>query len=187
MNKTKLLLVLLVSAAIKYLLLPLLDWQSMLRSDIEASNSMLQKSLSLKERMPKYREQEQYLESLNNEHLQRLFVKSQNTQLSIQQAIQKSLDDAKLTQDRFEWLLDVPGDIHQYMATVSVKGELQDLIEWHLGLMEQPRWMFINEWSIRRLNNRDDDIAAFQGDLTITVFATEQSAIKKEEVDESVQ
>lgn len=171
MNRSVLIAVLLILAGLRFIVVPVVAWQDEWRSRIESKQARYHKSQQIINDSESYLQLGAQLLQINAAQMNGLFVQSDTIQLDIQQRVDQSLKGFELQRRNFEWVLDLPGDVHQYVAKMTLEGDVQDLMAWQLKLLQAEPWMHLNTINIRRRSNRENDVLRFQGDVTLTAFA----------------
>jgi hypothetical protein len=168
-SRKKVLLVLMsLLVSIKFILQPILDWQDeeMLRLNIEQRR--IHKLTNASQRLPQLELQLVALRDNVSDH-KRLFFEwqpSERFKLEKQQLIEGLLSRMGLDVQRLGWGEPIEyagGQVIQYRAELEIKGELPDMIKWHVELEKLMPIIQVNYFSFRKVKgygNRANNISA---------------------------
>lgn len=181
MNNRPLLISLLVIVAVaRFGVSPWVEWQSEQTEYIERLRQQAAKADQLIAQQSDYQKAAATLSEANRLASRQMFLAADNTKLVMQQHLEASLKQHNLSLTRFDWVLNASGDIERHVAVVALEGKLEALQAWQMEMSKNTPWWYVNEWRIRRANSRDNDISRFQGDITLSAFATKLGVVNAE-------
>lgn len=172
-NKRKLMLsVLAVLLIVRFVVVPIFDWQQQQIAQIASQSKKLAKVNRVIDRLPQISQALQNLQQ-SNQALQSHYYKSASLQafkLQGQQQIERLFKVHNLQVKNFNWVTDIPGTITQLRARISFSGKTKDLAMLQLALARQTKLLDIGQWTLRIKRMNDHSLGDVTGNFLLTAY-----------------
>ena len=174
LSRTNLTSALVALITIKFIVVPLLDWQSDLVNELDAKSRRLTKLVVVVEAESLYEQQLAKLyEQISNAN-SFFYPDSAQTKLKIQMEIENVFDTHSVKIDGFNWILDDEKPVRALRASIRYSGQVDDIIKTFWALARLPQIVRQVAW-----RQRIDGVkAAFKqsgsGDLTLEFYASSE-------------
>jgi len=178
MKHKQLLWLLFILITIKFIILPVYDWQNTIISDNNAnylrlakSNLVIEQLEQVKASVNTMRARKMELETLFFEH------KNPNTfQLEQQQWLEKIFEGNNLEVRNIGWSVPLPiqeWQLVQYGVQVSFSGNIINLIKVEELLESQEKWIDVSQFNFRFNKKRPERLQATSGRVTLNFYMRE--------------
>lgn len=172
-NKRKLMLgVLGLLILIRFILIPVFDWQQEQINEINEKEQRLSKTDNIITRLPYVNAASDKLKKSNSKLQERYFNQpSLNTfKLQLQQKIEKLFSEHNLKVTNFNWVIEIPGEITQVRAKISFEGTTKDFAELQLNIAQLPKLLEIAQWTLHVKRMNANSLGKVKGDILITAY-----------------
>lgn len=170
-----LILFLLALLSLKFLLIPMLEWQNDIVWELSQNSKRLSRSLNAINNIQK---NEQHLEELENinKKVEALFYPysdSSSFQLEKQQWLEKMVSELGLTVTNIGWsyvadVVDVPA--RRYRLDIGLSGPTSKIPELFLVLESQQQWIQVYQFSFSFAGQEGSDLGKVSGNVEVVFF-----------------
>lgn len=168
-------ILLIILLSLKFIIVPVFQWQETLIWDVFQSNKRLVKSQNAIEKIGENQTQKKLLES-SDLSLASLFYPQQNEpdfKLAQQQWLEKLVSQHNLKLTNIGWLnsatlLDKP--VTKHSLSLNVEGETFALPSFHLALMNNSQWLDITSFSLNLTGQNVNSLGRFKGTMEIVFY-----------------
>jgi len=180
LSKKFLLPLLFTLIGLKFLILPIIEWQAEKVASIKVKNLQLAKIAyaSSGQLVSNSAKQDLLSEVVSAERY--FFVDSDSTKIDIQRAVEAAFVDAGLVVTRFVWLVDADGPIRVLRAGIYFTGNTQQMMRAFWELLSWPQATRQLEWNQQMKSSGPEDCCSTFGNLTLEFYATKRSVSPKE-------
>lgn len=177
LSQQKLLMIAAILAALRFVVVPLFDWQAAQLEQLQVATAQLERAIRLKNSAPAQAEQLQQLESAKAELLKEYPVATQSAQfrLQMQQQLQQQFTATGLQVSLFEWLSqeNIQNDmLERHYASVDVTGNPALLMQVFSQELARKPWLKVKELRLRQRSGAP--IGETSAELTIELTALRQ-------------
>ena len=173
LSRNSLIFILLALIALRFFVLPLVDWQQSKISDLRSKQSQLSKTIDLVNSQSDYQQLALKLKA-EKSNLAPLFYKdSDETRLQIQKDIEYVFTTRKLPIERFNWVLDDRADsgLRTLRVLVGFNGQLDAVMKVLLDMSKHEKIARQVEWRQSLTKNRESDVGLSRGHVTLEFYA----------------
>ena len=171
MTQRNLLVVLGILVGLKFLLLPLIDWQNDTVQMLKIKRLQLAKIADISSNEVAYNNRlEQYRSNLK-EAEKYFFIDDASTRLTFQKKLEQTFQSNGLIITRFNWLLDSPGPVRVLRATVYFSGNARQMMGAFWELSSWPQVVNQLEWQQQMKSSGPEDCCSTYGNLTVQFYA----------------
>ena len=173
LNRNGLIFILVLLIAIRFAVLPLLDWQQTRISEIRSKQAQLGKTIDLVNSYGDYQLLASKLKTEKSKLAPLFYEDSDDTRLQIQKDIEKVFSDHNLTIERFNWVLDVrvESGLRTLRVLVGFNGQLDDVMKTLLDISSHKKIARQVEWRQNLTKTRETDVGRSKGHVTLEFFA----------------
>jgi len=157
---------------IKFVIIPILDWQQEQITKIQVMSKRLTKVEQVLERLPTIKVA---LKSVQEENslLQEKYYNntSINTfKLQLQQQIERLFEQHNLTVKNFNWVLGVKGKLDQERANISFRGKTKDFALLQIAIARLPKLINTAQWTLHIKKMNDESLGEANGTLILIAY-----------------
>ena len=173
LNRNGLIVILVALIALRFAVLPLLDWQQSRISDIRSKQVQLGKTLDLVNSYSDYRQLALKLKADKNELASLFYEDSDVVRLQIQKDIEQVFSEHNLTIERFNWVLDDRADsgLRTLRVLVGFNGQLDGVMKTLLDISKHNKIARQVEWRQNLTKSRETDVGRSRGHVTLEFYA----------------
>ena len=173
LNRNGLIFILVVLIALRFAVLPLLDWQQSRISEIRGKQVQLGKTIDLVNSYSDYQQMALELKAEKSKLAPFFYKDSDDTRLQIQKDIEQVLSDHNLTIERFNWVLDNRADsgLRTLRVLVGFNGQLDAVMTVLLDISKHRKVARQVEWRQNLTKNRKTDVGQSRGHVTLEFYA----------------
>ena len=172
LNRKLMIGLLIALLVIKFVLVPIFDWQQEKISQIEITEQRLIKTQKVIERLPLIEEAFEKLQQQTTKQQALLFKEPtlNNFKLKLQQNIESHFAEHALKVNNFSWVAELPEQISEARAEVSFDGQMKDFATLQLAIARLPQILNILQWQIRVDRMDDESLGKVNGKLLIAAY-----------------
>jgi hypothetical protein len=172
-NRNGLIFILVALIALRFAVLPLLDWQQSRISEIRSKQVQLGKTIDLVNSYSDYQQLALKLKAEKSKLAPLFYADSDDTRLQIQKDIEQVLGDHNLTIERFNWVLDDRADsgLRTLRVLVGFNGQLDTVMKVLLEISKHRKVARQVEWRQNITKNRETDVGQSRGHVTLEFYA----------------
>lgn len=172
-NRNGLIFILVALIALRFAVLPLLDWQQSRISEIRSKQVQLSKTIDLVNSYSDYQQLALKLKAEKSKLAPLFYADSDDTRLQIQKDIEQVLSDHNLTIERFNWVLDDRADsgLRTLRVLVGFNGQLDTVMKVLLEISKHRKVARQVEWRQNITKNRETDVGQSRGHVTLEFYA----------------
>ena len=176
-SQKNLLLVLGVLVTVKFMLLPLLEWQHLELQELKAKIYKLQKMDHIIENAPKNEEQLRELAAKIDTLSPYFYSNSDKVKLEIQDDIEKIFSSNNVAIERFSWIsgASISEEIVPLRVLVGFMGETRDVFRALILISNHSRVSKHVEWRNRITGDADNYLGRSRGHITLEFYARDHS------------
>lgn len=176
LNQQKLLVVVLILATIRFVLLPVLEWQAQKREQLQVTSQQLERAIRLKNSAPEQESQLAKLQQLTSTALSLYPNANQNTQfrLNIQQQLEQQLTGQGLEVNLFDWLAqqtELNGSIERYQIRMVLQGQPQQIMAAYMHVLINKPWLKVQDIQLRNIMGSHQPTTTATIDLEVIALA----------------
>lgn len=173
LNRNGLIFILVLLIALRFAVLPLLDWQQTRISEIRSKQAQLGKTIDLVNSYVDYQLLASKLKTEKSKLAPLFYEDSDDTRLQIQKDIEKVFSDHNLTIERFNWVLDVREEsgLRTLRVLVGFNGQLDGVMKTLLDISSHKKIARQVEWRQNLTKIRETDVGRSKGHVTLEFFA----------------
>ncbi|WP_286271768.1 hypothetical protein [Thalassotalea hakodatensis] len=171
-NRKNLLLVVALLAAIRFIVVPVFDWQQENIDDITAKATRLNKAENVIARKETLAVSLTDVEKINErtKTLYHSFSSTNEMKLSLQQQVEKKFSQHKVKIKNFTWPNELEGDIKELRAKIFFEGDTNDIALLHMDLSDQATFFNIVEWTIYIRRMKENSLGEASGSLVFSAY-----------------
>ncbi|MDO6426501.1 hypothetical protein Q4489_05720 [Thalassotalea sp. 1_MG-2023] len=171
-TRKNLLLIVALLAVIRFVIVPIFEWQEEKIDDIDAKITRLDKAENVINRQAKLTTLLSDVQQSNEETevLYHNFTSTNAMKLSLQQQVEKIFSQHSVKIKNFTWPNELPGNITELRAKVFFDGNTKDLAKLHLALSAQTKLFNIAEWTIHIRKMKEDSLGVASGSLVFSAY-----------------
>lgn len=171
-EKAPLLLVLIALVTVKFVIVPIFEWQDEKLVEIQTKERQLSKTISVIDREPLVNDA---LALVKKSTLKQLdFYYSEPSMDAFKLVAQQNIESIFLTQDlkvtNFNWANEIEGDISEVRAKVSFEGRTKDLASLQLELTLFDKLFNVPQFNIYVERMKTDSLGKARGTMTIVLY-----------------
>ena len=171
LTKNRLLLILSILLASKFILLPLFAWQDQNMMLLNGKYRQYQKLKFIVDKGELYESQLAEIKRTRLGVKDSFYVDSGSLRLTIQKDIEKIFETSELTGAGFNWILDTPGDIRTLRAQVLFDGTQEHMIKALWGIARSEKIMRQISWRQQMQSFKSNELGAAKGRITLQFYA----------------
>ena len=172
-SRHNLFLLLLLLAGLRFVLVPLLQWQSEMIADIRGQAQQLNKLQALVESRVTLEAIQDQLNGFIVEAREDFFVSDESTKLRIQRQIEEVLSAHEVDMDRFRWVSDEDSaSIRTLRASIRYEGETASVVKVFWNLARLPQIVRQVGWTQRIIAQRNN-LGRSSGEIILEFYAQE--------------
>ena len=173
LNRNALIFILVALIALRFAVLPLLDWQQSRISEIRSKQIQLGKTIDLVNSYSDYQQLALKLKAEKSKLAVLFYVDDDDTRLQIQKDIEQVFIDNNLPIERFNWLLDNRADsgLRTLRILVGFNGQLDAVMKVLLDISKHRKLARQVEWRQNLTKNRETDVGQSRGHVTLEFYA----------------
>jgi Tfp pilus assembly protein PilO len=175
-NQTQLLILLLAILAVKFVILPTIDWQDATIAKLSTLNKRLDKSIGFINQLPQMQLQQQQLA----EHLTDLkseidsYQDLSGYQLNKQQAIEKLFADHRIDIKSFNWRDVIKTEQGaQLKLMIQYSGHLKDFLALHMQISELNRSVVVENLGLNIRGQDSNTMGVISGNIVLVFLPVE--------------
>ncbi len=170
---------------IRFIVVPVFDWQTEKITEITANKNKLTKAEQVISRIPKIEHELAKIKLSNGALELRYFNETSLSafKLQLQQKIERLFSQHNMKVKNFNWVAELPGDVTQERANISFEGNLKDIALLQLALANLPKLFNIGQWSFQIKKMNENSLGNVRGRMLLVaynVIAEEKAAKPKE-------
>lgn len=173
LNRNGLILILIALIALRFAVLPLVDWQQSKISDIRSKQVQLVKTIDLVNSHSDYQQLALKLKSEKDNLASLFYEDTDDSKLQIQKDIEQVFSVHNVTIERFNWVLDDRADsgLRTLRVLVGFKGQLDGVMKTLLDISAHKKIARQVEWRQNLTKNRETDVGQSKGHVTLEFYA----------------
>jgi hypothetical protein len=172
-SRHNLVLLLVLLAGSRFVLVPFLQWQSEIITDIRGKAQHLNKLQALIENQGKFKAIQDQLNSTIKQTREDFFVSDESTKLRIQRQVEDVLSTHEVNMDRFRWVFDQKSaSVRTLRASIRYEGETAAIIKVFWNLTRLPQIVRQVDWK-QRIKAQRDSLGRSSGEITLEFYAVE--------------
>lgn len=170
-TQKNLLLLLLALTVTKFFLMPLIEWQSTQREQLERKFRQQDKISQTIESVDLYRDELISLNAKLQGASQYFYVDSDRTKLEVQKDIEAIFLENDLTIKGYNWVIDSEGAVRTLRVSVRFSGSIDSMIRtfWKFGRM--PRLIRVIDWEQRTNQSAGKGLGLTNGRVTLEAYS----------------
>ena len=174
-HKTLLLSVLGVLLLVRFVLLPVYEWQQGQVTELANTLERLNDVDALLDLEDEIQSQRRALKTIEG-NLQDMFfdIETQN-KTSIQKKVEELFSQYNVEIETITWVFEHSHDynINEYWLEVAIKGDLKDVVKFNASLINQRPNIYVKQMNLRRQRSNQESIEQVQGKITLSMFFTQ--------------
>jgi uncharacterized protein (DUF934 family) len=172
-DRNYLIFILVALIALRFAVLPILEWQQSRISEIRSKQVQLGKTIDLVNSYSDYQQMALELKAEKSKLAPLFYEDSDDTRLQIQKDIEQVLNDHNLTIERFNWVLDDRSDsgLRTLRVLVGFNGQLDAVMRVLLDISKHRKVARQVEWRQNLTKNRKTDVGQSRGHVTLEFYA----------------
>jgi hypothetical protein len=188
LSRDGLIFILIALIALRFAVLPLLDWQQTRISEIRSKQAQLGKTIDLVNSYVDYQLLASKLKTEKSKLAPLFYEDSDDTRLQIQKDIEKVFSDHNLTIERFNWVLDVREEsgLRTLRVLVGFNGQLDGVMKTLLDISSHKKIARQVEWRQNLTKIRETDVGRSKGHVTLEFFAFNSLQLSLEQKQDGV-
>ena len=173
LNRDGLIFILIALIALRFGVLPLVDWQQSKIADIQSKQVQLVKTFGLVNSRSDYQQLALKLQSEKGNLAPLFYEDADDSRLQIQKDIEQVFSVHNLTIERFNWVLDDRADsgLRTLRVLVGFDGQLDGVMKTLLDISAHKKIARQVEWRQNLTKNRETDIGQSKGHVTLEFYA----------------
>jgi len=173
LSRNSLIFILVALIALRFAVLPLLDWQQSRITDVRSKQVQLVKTIDLINSQGDYEGLALQLEADRNKLAPLFYVDSDDTTLQIQKDIEMLFSEHDVVIERFNWVLDDRADsgLRTVRVLVGFNGQLDAVMRVLLNISKHRKIVRQVEWRQSFIKNRESDVGQSKGHVTLEAYA----------------
>jgi hypothetical protein len=170
-RQSALLIALGILLATRFLVLPILSWQSEQIELLESQGRQLDKTLEIADRYDEYQGQLRDLEASVSAAAAYFYADDDDLKVRVQRDLEGYFDKHNIEIRGFNWTLDEKGSVRQLRAVIKFKGAVKDAITLHWDLARS-RMIIKEVQSVHRITQPPSgSLGVLDGEVTLTLYA----------------
>ena len=170
-SKGNLLLVAAALAAFKFMLLPLLSWQSAKVAELSLKSVHHHKISEIVMDQSAYKTSAERSKSRVSGAAQRFYADDSQTKLLIQKEVEKVFELNQLEINGFDWVIDSTDSLRVLRAKVFFSGSTEYMIRTFWDLSRLPRWVSQVESNQQIKRFSENSLGLTKGNVTLEFYA----------------
>ncbi len=172
-DRNYLIFILVALIALRFAVLPILEWQQSRISEIRSKQVQLGKTIDLVNSYSDYQQMALELKAEKSKLAPLFYEDGDDTRLQIQKDIEQVLIDHNLTIERFNWVLDDRADsgLRTLRVLVGFNGQLDAVMRVLLDISKHRRVARQVEWRQNLTKSRKTDVGQSRGHVTLEFYA----------------
>jgi hypothetical protein len=173
LNRNSLILILVALIALRFAVLPLLDWQQSRISEIRTKQVQLGKTIDLVNSQRTYQQLAAELNAEKDKLAPLFYVDSDGARLQIQKDIEQVFGNYNVPIERFNWVLDDRADsgLRTLRVLVGFNGQWDAVMKVLLDMSNHSKIARQVEWRQSLTKNRESDVGRSRGHVTLEFYA----------------
>lgn len=173
LNRNRLIFILVALIALRFAVLPLLDWQQSRISEIRTKQVQLGKTIDLVNSQRTYHQLAVELNAEKDKLAPLFYVDSDGARLQIQKDIEQVFGNHNVPIERFNWVLDDRADsgLRTLRVLVGFNGQLVSVMKVLLDISKHERISRQVEWRQYLTKSRENDVGQSKGHVTLEFYA----------------
>ena len=173
LNRDGLIFILIALIALRFAVLPLVDWQQSKIADIQSKQVQLGKTIDLVNSLSDYQQLALKLQSEKGNLAPLFYEDTDDSRLQIQKDIEQVFSDHNLRIERFNWVLDDRADsgLRTLRVLVGFDGQLDGVMKTMLNISAHKKIARQVEWRQNLTKNRETDVGQSKGHVTLEFYA----------------
>jgi len=173
LSRNSLIFILVALIALRFAVLPLLDWQQSRISEIQSKQVQLGKTIDLVNSYSDYQELALKLKAEKAKLAPLFYVDDDGARLLIQKDIEQIFSDHDVPIERFNWVLDQREDsgLRKLRVLVGFNGQLLAVMRVLLDISKHGKVARQVEWRQNLSNKRETGVGQSRGHVTLEFFA----------------
>lgn len=173
LNRDGLIFILIALIALRFAVLPLVDWQQSKIADIQSKQVQLVKTFDLVNSRSDYQQLALKLQSEKGNLAPLFYEDTDDSRLQIQKDIEQVFSVHNLTIERFNWVLDDRADsgLRTLRVLVGFDGQLDGVMKTMLNISAHKKIARQVEWRQNLTKNRETDVGQSKGHVTLEFYA----------------
>lgn len=175
MNKSLLLGLLGCLIVIRFILIPVFQWQNDTVSSLDRTLSKIIEMDALLEQRDAINEGITQLAPFEQQINSLYFDVDEDSKISVQQAIEKKLSTHNITIKSIGWVYENISDEQEHWLDISLSGQLTDIVKFQHSLSEATPRIYVQSTKLRRLRSNQQTIDNVRGNIVLKIFFKKQS------------
>lgn len=154
---------------IRFILVPILEWQQTQIDSIKSKELQLSKTNHVIDNVAEMNEALQRLTNSNQEKQVRYFEQTSTNafKLQLQQQVESLFSQYELKITNFSWVTDLPGQISQARAKISFEGSTVSFAKVQIAISQLPKFLNIAQWDLRIVGMNDNKLGKANGSIVL--------------------
>ena len=172
-NNRKIMIAVLVALLLmRFLVVPVFDWQAGKIAIITSNENQLSKSKQVITRIPLIKSELEIIQLSNAQLKSRYFNESSlnDFKLQLQQQIELLFSQHNMQIKNFNWVAEIPGDVTEERASIVFDGSLKDVTLLQLAIARLPKLFNIGQWSFQVKNMNKNTLGNVRGQMLIIAY-----------------
>lgn len=171
-EKAPLLLVLIALVAVKFIIVPIIEWQDEKLVEIQTKERQLSKTISVIDREPLVNDALALVKNRTSKQLNFYYAEPSMDafKLVAQQNIESVFLKQELKVTNFNWTNEIEGDISEVRAKVSFEGRTKDLASLQLELALFDKLINVPQFNVYVERMRTDSLGKARGTMTLVLY-----------------
>lgn len=183
-NQTNLLLILGLLIGLRFVVIPVLEWQQGQVIQLEQTLSQLNKAKAMIGAESAFTTKSKQTEQDILKTDEWFFDSTVMTKVNLQQQTERLFAQHNIQIEALDWILeDSQNNIHKKWLQLRIKGELPALAELKIALAQNMPRIYVQELRIRRQNSRKESIDSFQGNISLQFLLIDNKVTPKKHSD----
>lgn len=173
LSRNSLIFMLVALIALRFAVLPLLDWQQARITEVRSKQVQLGKTIDLVNSYSDYQQLALKLKVEKSKLAPLFYEDGVDTRLRIQKDIEQVFSDHNLTIQRFSWLVDDRSDsgLRSLRVLVGFNGQLDAVMRALLDISKHRKVARQVEWRQNLTKKRESDVGQSRGHVTLEFYA----------------
>jgi hypothetical protein len=178
-NRKHMLMVLAALVVIRFVFVPIIEWQSQKVTLITAANKKLTKGQNIIAHAPQI-ERELNVLKVANQTIQNYYVKTDTFnafKLQTQQKIEALFKQHQLQIKNFSWVAEIPGEITQARASIAFAGNVKDVALLQVAIARLPKLLNIGQWTLHIKRMNENSLGKGSGRILLIAYNLSENSI----------
>jgi predicted PurR-regulated permease PerM len=171
-NKKPLLIVLFLLLALRFVMVPVIDWQQEQLDEIAAKQTKVEKADSVIARFPQLQQALEQVQQNNKQQLANYYghESANSLKLQLQQELEALFLKHKIKVINFSWVAEIENPITEFRAKISYEGKTDDFAKLQLAIARYPKRINIAEWTSYINKMAENSLGDASGTILLTTY-----------------